>query len=389
MKAIPTTEELYNLAVADIEHEFDVTVPTEGKNFWRALATVLAAAYRRQYVALGQVQKNIFIDSADPESMGGTLDRFGRVKLGRSPFAATQGLYTVQVTGDVSSVIPAGAIAVSDDDSQSPGYSFILDSPHTMASTTDTITLRCLHAGTEALLQVGDTLTFTQPINNVDESAEVTAVSSTPQAAENIEVYRAAGLLSYRLEPQGGAASDYRIWASDAQGVVASYPYAKDGEPWVIELYVEGDPDTYTNGVPDSGLLDDVADVVDLDPDTTLPLSERGRRPLQVEMDVKAVDALAVAITITGLVDSTAAKQATIESAMEELMGNVRPFIAGADVAADRNDTLSLNSIITAIQTALPGQEFTSVSMTVDAVSQTSYEFDNGEIPYLDSVTFS
>lgn len=389
MKQIPTITELYQGIIADIEAELDVDIPEEGKNHLRSMAAVWAGEDKMQYLAIGQVQKNIFIDSADPVADGGTLERFGVVKMNRYPFAASQGVYTATVTGQTGSTIPAGTTWKSDDDAQNPGYLFILDTEYTLPSTSGTILLRALQAGTEALLNVGETLTATQPINDVDATATVATVSSEPQDAEDIEDYRRAGINSFRLEPQGGAPADYILWAADAQGVVRAYPYAKSGSPNEIDLYIEG-VGTVNKGVPSAGILSDVEDVIELDPDTTLPLSERGRRPLGVfAVNVQAILPLDVDITVTGLVDSTAEKEELIEAALRELVGGIRPFIAGADDPDGRNDTLSLNRIITAIQSALPGQEFTSVSMDIDSSAETSYEFDEGEIPYANTVVFA
>lgn len=391
MRNIPTIQELYDGIIADIESEFAADIPEEGKNYLRAFAVVQAAKLKPFYLGLGLLQKNIFIDTADPVSAGGTLERFGVVRLGRYPFSATQGIYTVTVTGQDGSTIPAGTTFKSDDNTLNPGKLFRLDTAHTMAGTTDTIILRALEAGTGSALSVAETLTATQPIDDVDSTATVATVTSAPSAAEDIEVYRRAGIISYRLEPQGGADSDYILWASDAQGVARSYPYAKSGEPWVIELYVEATiaDSTDGKGTPDAGLLSDVADVVELDPDTTLPLGDRRRRPMQIVMDIKAIVPLDVIVTVDGLADSTAEKQDLISDAIRELLAGIRPFIAGADAVADRNDKITINKIITAIQNTIPGQEFDSVTMTVDGNAETSYEFDNGEIPAYEPVLFT
>ncbi len=104
---IPTTLELYNDIITDLETKFSITIPLIGKNFLRAMAAVQAAKLKLLYLAVGSVQKNIFADTADPASAGGTLERFGIVKLNRLPFAATAGEYTVQLTGTIGATVPA------------------------------------------------------------------------------------------------------------------------------------------------------------------------------------------------------------------------------------------------------------------------------------------
>ena len=187
----------------------------------------------------------------------------------------------MEVTGTIGAVIPAQTTFKSDDTSQNPGNLYILDAEYTLVATTDTITVRSLSTGIETKLAVGNTLTATAPIALVNKSAEVTAETVEPSAAETLEDYRTKALDAYRLEPQGGAATDYRLWAADAQGVKQSYAY-KGNTIGEINLYVEATIADSIDGMgtPSGALLSEVEAVVEYDPDTTLPLSERGRRPI-------------------------------------------------------------------------------------------------------------
>ena len=47
---------------------------------------------------------------ADRELDGGTLERFGRARLGRDPFPASAGLYLIDVTGAAGGIIRQGVI---------------------------------------------------------------------------------------------------------------------------------------------------------------------------------------------------------------------------------------------------------------------------------------
>lgn len=385
MITIPTTQQLYTAILADIEAEFNVQVNAEGKTILRAFAAVQAAKLKQYYLAIGQLQKNIFIDTANPASMGGTLERFGYVKLGEGPFPAVQGQYACTVTGDIGSTIPGGTTFKSDDDSTSPGKLFILDTAFTLAATTETITLRALTAGTDSALVVNDTLTATAPINNVDSAATVSAITTEPQDSEDIEAYRTRGINSYRLEPQGGAASDYRLWSAEAQGVVRSYPYTKSGAPNEVDLYIEGDIDT-DKGVPSAGVLSAVTTAITVDPDNPT----QGRKPLGVfAVNVQAIIPLDVVITIDDFEDKTTAKETLITTALEEAIYNIRPFIAASDIEADRNDVLSINKIINVVLDAVPNARFGTVSMTINGNAETSYLFEDGAIPYFMSVTIN
>lgn len=381
MISIPTTAELNAAIIADLEAKLNITIPTSGKSALRAFAAVQAAKHKLIYLAIADLQKNIFADTADPESMGGTLERFGRVKLDRSPFAAVAGEYTVQVTGQTGQIIPALTTFKSDEDSQNPDMLFSLDTEFTLDGT-NIITLRALTPGIEAQLSIGDTLTATAPIALVSSTVTVLTESIEPQAAEEIEEYRDKTLEAFRLEPQGGAPSDYRLWAADVNGVDQSYPYVVAGNSNQINLYVES---IDNDGVPTQPILDAVQVSIE-EPTVDRP----SRLPLGVfQVNYLPVVLQQIAITVSSYTDLTAEKEALIEAEIIAALADIRPFIGGIDVLANKNDIISVNKIINLILQAVPGSVFGTVTMTVDGVPLSTYTFDNGEIPKLQSLTIS
>lgn len=391
MITIPTTQELYDAILADLQSEYGDTIPVFGKIFLRALAATQAGKLKMYYLAIAFLQRNIFVDTADPESLGGTLERFGRVKLGRNPFPAVAGQYVIQVTGSIGAVIPAQTTFKSNDDTVNPGKLFILDVAYELTATTDSITVRALEAGLDSKMSVGEEMTATIPIANVDRTAEVLTESVVPLAAEEIEDYRDKAVLSYRTETQGGAVGDYREWSLDAQGVQRVYPYAKSGYTSEINLYVEATVADSVDGkgTPTAGILDEVEEVVELDPDTTKTINERGRRPLTAIINFLPITVKEVEIEIADFEDIDAETEAEIFDAIEEMVNEIRPFIAGADVLADKNDILDTNRIIAAILSIAPGSVFGTVTLTVGGSPVSTYQFLNGDIPHLDTVDFT
>lgn len=391
MTTLPTIAQLYANARADLDSEFGVNISLIKKVALRAIAAVHAGKLWLWYKVLGFVQKNIWPDTADSEFKGGTLERFGRVRLGRNPDPAVAGQYTVEVTGTIGAIIPAQQTFKSDDDALSPGFLFILDAIHTMVGTTDTITLRALTPGVEAQLAVGNTLTPTSPIALVDSVATVTVESVQPLAAETLEAYRAAILAAFRLEAQGGAATDYRIWAADAQGVQKVYPYAKDGETNANDIYVEATVADSTDGkgTPSQATLDDVEDVTNFNPDTSLPLNERGRRPNTVINYFLPVTPKTVNIDITGFTGVTAAQQALLLQALTAAVNLIRPFVAAADILDDKNDIIDTNKINGIIYSQIPGAVYTGVTLYIDGTPLSSYTFTLGDIPAFGTLTFN
>ncbi|MGB0881430.1 MAG: baseplate J/gp47 family protein [Vicingaceae bacterium] len=388
---IPTIQQLYQSVLADLESQLGITIPLFGKNFLRALAATQAAKLKLIYLAIGDVQKNIFVDTADPQSLGGTLERFGLVKLGRLPFPATPGTYTIEITGDIGATIPANSTFKSNDDSLNPGKLFILDAPYTLISTTDAIDVRSLEAGLVSQLNIGDGLTATAPIANVDSNAIVTVEVIEPLAAEDVEDYRNDCINAFQLEAQGGAATDYRLWASDAQGVAKVYPYAKPGVPSEIDLYVEATKADSTDGkgTPSVITLFNVETVVEFDPDTTKPLNERGRRPISAfQINFLPIIVREIQIDIPNYVDSTTDKENAINAALEVLIDSIRPFVDSAETLDDKNDILDINRIAATILEAVPGSLFDTPILRVDAVQFSSFQFIDGDIPNLDSVNY-
>ena len=387
MITIPTVQQLYTSIISDINTQYGVNVNPFGKAVLRCIAAVQAAKFKLYYLAIAQLQKNVAPDTCDTE----TLIRFGTLKLGRVPFPAVAGKYKLQVTGQIGAVVPMNSVFKSDDASLNPGNLYILDSAYTLVATTDYITVRALMGGEAGKLSVLDTLTPTAPIpliNSAPSSAIVNLEVTQPLDAETTDAYRQAVILSYRLEAQGGAATDYRLWSQDAQGVKAVYPYAATGLQGQINLFVEANITDSTDGkgTPSAQILSNVQAVVNFNPDTSLPVNENGRRPLQVMVNYLPVTIVQIDITISTYQGLTPAIQATLLTALTNPVNGFRPFVAAADLLINKNDTIDSNHLTAAIITAIPGSIFGAVTFKVNSVAASTYTFLNGNIPYLTPV---
>lgn len=387
---IPTLSQIITNLTNKVESELNVTLSDSKKVALRAIINTFAAELWVEYKVLGFVQKNVWVDTADPESKGGTLERFGRIRLGREPYAAVAGQYNVSITGTSGGTVQATQTAKSNDSSLSPGYLFILDTPFTLIGSTGTITLRALTTGVESKLSIGDTLTFTSPIPNVNTQCTVTSEVVQPLAAETIEDYRTTIVQSFQLESQGMSAGDIRIWCADAQGVAKVYPYTKTGDSNSFQVYVEAElADSIDGkGTPSSAMLLDVESVIEFKPDTTLPVNETGRRSMNAIPYVDPVTIKNIDITITGG-SFTSGQQTLITNALTDALKVTRPYIAAAEPLTSKNDIISENNINGVIYAQVPGANYTGVTLEVDSVATASYTFTFGNIPYLNSVTFN
>ncbi len=388
---IPTINELRTQIENDLRTELGITQNWFGKVFLRSLATVQAGKLKIYYLAAAKVQKNIFADTAESENNGGTLERFGRVKIQRNPNPAIAGVYILNVTGQNGAVIPKGTLYKSTINSTNEGYLFEVTAQIFIVGTTGQVNVRALTPGTESQLDIDDELELTSPLANIDSLAYVDSVDTTPVSAEDIEDYREIVLDSFRIEVQGGAAQDYVIWSLDVAGVRTSYPYTKDGQIYAVQVFVEALPDDsqpgQPEGVPPTSMLDDVRDAIEIDPDTG-----KGRRPVGVfTLEVLAVVPVGVTITIEGLTDDSASVVNAIENSIIDLLYTVRPYIAGAD-GENRNDILYISQIITAVSSAIESDIFFSnLIMEIGGTPVTFYAFGTtpatyGNYPYLESL---
>jgi len=383
---VPTIQELNDAILADLEAELGVIIPESDKNYLKVQAAVQAARLKLGFLATAKVQQNIFADTAEYESQGGTLERFGRVKLNRSPYPALAGQYVVALTGTSGTVVPARTLFTSDDDSLSPGYRFVLDTAYTLGGTGNP-TLRALTAGIESKLEVGDTLSLVSPIPLVNTTATVLSEPIPPQAAEDLEEYREKVLEAFRYEPQGGSGSDYRLWASNVQGVDEAYPFtAQVGDAVEVNLFIEAVVADSTDGfgTPSSTMLNAVRDEIEL-PSSTHP----SRKPLTDAVNYLPVSPLPVLVRIIDLQNSTPSIETAILGQIRAFVRSVRPFVGSIDILSAKNDIISVNNLIGQVLIVAPGSVFTELELFVDSVQVSTFTFDNGNIPYVDDVIFA
>lgn len=391
MRPIPTSLEVFEAISNDLRAKLDLT-DDQLRKVADAFAAVQTGQVSLLYLFLADILANLFPDTADLAANGGQLERLGNIYLNRQPNPATAGIYTVNVTGENGSVIRSGLTFKSNDDSRSPGILFITDAETVLTGAGDTIQIRSLTAGVDAILDVGNELTITEPVIGVEQIVDIATVVEEPRAAESIADYRQAVIDAIQLEPQGGARTDYILWSRDAQGVRKAYPFVKENDAGTTQVYVEAtiDDSTDGNGTPSAQLLLDVEDVILLDPDVTKPIEERGRRPIQTELEVLPIVTIPVDVEIVGLNEDTTAIRATIQSNIESYLYTIRPFIAGADLARNKNDIIYAARLQSVISDVLDTSNFfTGFVLSVNGVDVNSFVFNRENIPYLRNLIYS
>ena len=382
---IPTFSELVNNVKSDLRNKLGVN-SIIGKVFINAFSVVQGSKLKLFYLRSAQTYLNIFLDQCDDE----TIVRYGRVYLDRDPLPATAGEYKLSVTGEIGAVIAAGTTFKSRDTSLNPGQIFITDDIFTFTTTTGIIDVRSLELGIVSKLNIDDELKSTQPLADIDDIVIVQSVTTTPIESETIDEYRAKVKLAAQVEPQGGARVDLVLWASDAQGERNFLPYVKSGEPSVVQGYVEANPADsvpVNTGIPTQTIIDNVEAVINLDPDDTKAMEDRGRRPMWLVMEYLPVVPLDVDIEITSLSDTSLLS--SIKEAVRSFIFNIRPYLDGADNPNDsQKGKLYPADIIGIIRDTIGSATFSDVEISVDGnVITTYYEFLGGNIPYINNVT--
>lgn len=397
MVTAPTLNELYAAIASDFKNRFGISSENDLKRVLTALAIVNSGMLKLFYLALMDVQKNAWPDLADSEEIGGTLERFGRLKLGRDPYPATQGEYTLTVTGAIGATIPIGTQYKSSANSTHPNSLFTTTESITLTAETGSIAVLSDRSGTDYELANGDELYTVNPIIGITSKAIVASVDTIPTDAEDIEVYRELVLQSFRLEPNGGSASDYVFWALDVDGIRTVYPFTEEGTSGIATIYAEATVAASTDGhgTPSTALMEalwksDKTGVFELDPDTTQSIYDRGRRQIGLsEISILPVTPMAVVVTISGLKIQTDTEKNSISNKITEMLYIKRPFVAGVGDVNDRNDTLYLSDIIIAISEAVAvGNTYNSVDVLCNG-QPLPFQFLNGNIPYLSSVVYA
>lgn len=374
MTTIPTITELKSGIIANFEAEFDIVINPFGKAFLEALASVLAMGLWLIYLGIASTQRNIWYDTCDYD----TLIRFGITILGRYPFNATKAQYTITVTGTIGGTIPATTVFKSDPDALNPGKLYQVATSITLSATSQNIVVNALQGGDASTLDVGDTLTSTTPMLNVNRTATVVTEDINPEDAEDMELYRKKIGEKIRLTPGSWNAVDYRLVGTGVTGVKAVYAYgASDTE---VDVYLRGTVDVANPGPSASS-------TVISDYETALGLV----RPLPaftINVMSSTIRNVVITVNMGSFPAFTTAQQTAITNALTTLVNGIEPFIAAADEVSERHDILATYNVSETISKAVPGYGFSSVTFTVAGSPTTAWTADNGEIAYLSSVNF-
>ncbi len=374
MTTIPTIKQLYDGIIDNLEAEYSISLNPFGKAVLIAVAGVVSMVAWLCYLAVGAVQRNVWYDTADNDM----LIRFGVSILGRYPFGATQARYTVTVTGSIGGVIPVSTVFQSSPSSLNPGKLYQVAVATTLAATSENIVVNALAGGDSSTLNIGDIITATSPLLNVDADAIVVTENINPENAESLELYRTKIGEKVRLTAGSWNAVDYLLVGSSVTGVGNVYAYGASSTE--VNVWIQG-----TAAVAFPG--PSASPTVISDYETALDLV----RPLPafiVNVASSPINNIDVEITMGSFPAFTLEQQTAIETAVRQFVDSVHPFIPVIETVDQRNDRIATYNLSSVISQAVPGYGFSSVTFEVAGVPTTFWEADNGNIPFFNSIAF-
>lgn len=384
----PTVSQISANIIAQLESTLNQAIPGLPRAFYRVSAKAIAAVYVILYKYGGFIALQQFVTFASDKEVtinGKTLiplQEWGVLVGEGLPNAATRAEMTTTITVEQEGgTIFAGQLLYN----TANGYTYRLLSSVVLVGATVTGLVRAVSDQTDtggrgALgnLSPGDPLLFATPQTGASTETTVLAQVVTAANAESTDDYRRRVSTRFSARPQGGAASDYRIWSEEVEGIVRAYPYT-GVDPGTVDVFVEATPESSgsPDGIPTGAQLDAVTDSINTD--------ENGlatRRNINALPNVQAITRTAFVTTVTGIsgVDDLATVEDDVEAALVEYFLNAEPFIDGLDLPprSDRITETAATAVAEDIITAANGI-FTDLEVTLLAVPTPSYTLTTGE----------
>lgn len=387
---IPTTQEITDQNLANIESRLNQTTPAADRAFNAVLAVMEALAYTSLYKYAADRTLAAYVMTA----RGADLDNWG-AEFGVPRKTAVAAVHVLTLTGTNGTIIPAGTVFVAD----ANAGQYVSQAEVEITGGTSAPVVAALEPGTSGNLTAGDTLVLVNQIAGATGIPEVASTTTTGADAELDDAYRVRVLDVERAQGGGGNSADYRNWAQAVAGVVRCFPFS--GPPWdsgitpmppMRTLYIECTTEIQADGIAPAGLLLQVRTEV-----TTDPLTGLARQPLGLTDDtlyVQAISRTSIYVQISALnvpSGQTAACQAAIAAALSSYLTAIEPFVTGLDPAFGRNDTvtnLTISRIVQAVLTAY-GAWAANIGFGLEVgVFNSSYTVQQGERAKLGAVAY-
>lgn len=354
----PTLQELVSRVESDFSTRFFGSAAPLRRGVLSVLARVWAGLVYLLHLYLDWIYSQGFAHLAN----GDQLDRHGQ-EVGIYRKAPTYTTGTVTFTGTAGTAIPQGTLI--QDATDATEYQTTADATIGGSGSVDVV-VTALEAGAAGDRGAGTVLSLVSPITGVDAGATTAAGLSEGADLEADEDYRARILYKKRNPPQGGAESDYIIWATSVSPVTDAWVFPQFPETNSVSVRVAN-----YNADPPILFAEEVADVLAY-------LTDRTRRPVTADVRVASVSVstIQVAAKIRPL---TASVQAAAVTELKDLFQR-----EGAP-----GSTLIRSAIQNAMASAAGASGSTLVTLLQDGVEVEDVVLSMNQVPVLGSATFT
>lgn len=374
----PTTEEIRDQIINQVVASTSLVANLLPRAFTRFFSNILAGVFMICYKYAGWMFLQIFVRTAsfeETEILGEKvtpLIEWGRLIGEGDPNAATQAELLLDITViNQTGSIDAGTLATSTKNN----ITYILLSAITLDAATKQGTFRAasdidggIGAGEVGNLDPGDTVSFVEPLPNVERDMIVDSLTVTGVDAETESEYRQRVIDRFQLQPQGGAGVDYVIWGTEDEQVLNIYPYT--GDNGFVDVYVEVKSSVEPDGIASQDVLDAVRGVI------TFADGEQTRKPINAYLNTYSITRQGFDINIVGLlVDDQAAVEADITDAVETYFLEREPYIDGV-TSLPRKDRIQINELLGIVGSFVYAANGTFSDVTV-FLTGTATEVDN------------
>jgi uncharacterized phage protein gp47/JayE len=310
--ARPSLTEIIDRVIADISSRITgIDSAVLRRSLLGILGRAEAGAVHLLYGYIDWVARQVIIDTAEAEY----LERWARIwGITRNPATFASG--SVTFTGTNGTIIPDGTIVQRQD-----GVQYATQGDVTISGGTATVAVLAVEAGDERDMSAGAAVFLLQPIAGVQSTAAVAAGG----IADGTDVESDQRLLARLLQriqnpPQGGAESDYILWALEVPGVTRVWvsPMELGAGTVTVRFVTDDDPDGI---IPDAPKVAEVQEHID------------EKRPVTAEVFVVAPVAVPLNMTIK-ISPNTPAVQAAVQAELEDLI--TRDAVPGGPILISR-----------------------------------------------------
>lgn len=295
MLSRPTLSELLNRIRNDVLGRMDTTDVLRRSDA-EVFARVLAGAMHDFYEYADFIGRQLIPDTAEEEF----LERWASIWLIQPRKAAAAATGTVTFSVQAGAVVPSGTLLQALDGTQ---YKTTADA--TISGTVGTAPVVAVLPAAAGNRAAGLALALVSPIAGVASGA-TSGVLSGGSDKESIEALRVRLIQRIQTPPQGGAASDYVLWALEVAGVTRAWCYPEEGGPNTVTVRFVRDDDASI--IPDSSEVAAVQAYINT------------KRPVSAVVTVAAPTAAPLNFTFSSMSPNTSAIRAAVQDSLADLI---------------------------------------------------------------------